>query len=349
MKIAQLVTNMHRVDRLSNRAISSHVAHVSNGLVAAGHEVHLFCAEGSQSDATLHPATGPLSKLDLPDDIKRYYIYQNISNCYQFARENVDIIHSHFNLLSSFFQGLVDVPTLTSLHSPVTERIRPLLQHYKNNKYISFSHAQRKQIPELNWYATIYHGVDTELFAYEPKPEEYLLYLGRITEEKGVHFAIQAAMAVGLPLKIAGASYVSEGYWQNHIEPYINGTSVQYIGEVSFENKIPLLQKAKALLFPTLYDEVFGYVMIEAMSCGTPVIGFDNGSVSEIIQDGKTGFVVRDAEGMIEAIKNIDRIDRKDVRNRARGFFSKEKMILGYEKVFQRLLNEQEHKKKSRQ
>lgn len=340
MRIAQLVSNFHPTSHCFQKAINSHVASLSNGLVAHGHTVDLFASSDSHTDATLHAVTEALSKSGLPEDIIRHYIMLNITSCYEFASKQSDIVHSHFSLLSSFLGRISPVPTITSVHSPITDRIRPLLCHFKNERYVSFSLAQRKQMPELNWYANIYHGVDTNHFAFNATPEKYLLYLGRITEDKGVHFAIEAAKAVGMPLYIAGASYTNEGYWQSAIEPHINGETVRYLGEASFESKVGLLQNATAVLFPTQVQEVFGYVMIEAMSCGTPVIGFDNGSVSEIVKHGETGFVVQDVDGMVDGIKRIGEIDRGKVRQRAVNFFSLEKMVTGYEKVYQRVLDD---------
>lgn len=340
MRIAQLVSNFHPTSPTFQKAINSHVAWLSNGLAARGHDVHLFASSDSQTHAILHSVSGSLSKDSLPEDLARYYMMLLVSSCYEYANKSIDIVHSHFNLLSSFFSRLSNVPTVTSIHSPITDRIRPFLEYFKGERYISFSLAQRKQMSDLNWYANIYHGVDTNIFAYNQTPEDYLLYLGRVTEEKGVHFAIEAAKAVNMPLYIAGASYPMEGYWQKQIEPHIDGKSIRSFGDASFDRKIPLLQNAKALLFPTQANEVFGYVMIEAMSCGTPVIGFNKGSVPEIIKHGETGFVVNNVEEMIASIKCIDEIDRAKVRKRAELYFSVEKMVAGYEKVYQRILKD---------
>lgn len=345
MRITQLVSNFHPTDPFFQKAINSHVAWLSNGLVSRGHQVDLFASSDSKTNAILHSVSESLAQRNLPEDLARYYMLLLVSASYEFAQKSSDIIHSHFSLLSSFFSRISDIPTVTSIHSPITDRIRPFLEHFQKERYISFSLAQRKMMPELNWYANIYHGVDTNQFAYQPEPEEYLLYLGRVTEDKGAHSAIEAAKATGLPLRIAGASYPGEGYWQKQIEPYVDGKNIRFFGDASFERKIPLLQNAKVLLFPTRANEVFGYSMIEAMSCGTPVIGFDDGSVSEIVQHGETGFVVKDIDGMIDAIKRIDEIDRAKVRKRAELYFSVEKMVTGYEKIYKRILNDREFQK----
>ncbi len=346
MKIVELARDLYPINNVSNNAIYSHTASLADGLSDMGHDVHVFCSKESVSRATIHASMEPLSKVDFPDRIKSYHTFDHISKCFEFAKnEKADIIHSHFTLLSSFFYKLIDIPTILSIHSPISDEIRPFLQMYRDCRFISFSLAQRKQMPELNWVANIYHGVNTSTFSFESEPEDYMLYLGRITEEKGVHFAIETAKATGIPLKIAGPSYITEGYWHKMIEPYIDGKLIQYIGHVNFFEKIKLLQKAKVVLFPTLYNEAFGYVMIESMSCGTPVIGFGNGSVPEIIKDGKTGYVVNNVQEMISAVGKIDKIDRKVVRKRAEDLFSLKKMISGYERVFKRISEEFNFKK----
>jgi glycosyltransferase involved in cell wall biosynthesis len=338
MRVSQLVSNLHPVAQGSTKAIYAHVGVLTSALVETGHEAHLYAAGDSQTDGILHAVSeASLSRQGLASDIQRYQTNALIADCYQHAQE-VDIIHSHFTLLSSFYAGLVQTPTLISIHSPIREEIRPFLHRYKHLSYVSFSHAQRQQMPELNWAANIYHGVDTQRFAFHPFPKDYFLYLGRVTEEKGVHYAIEAAKAADVPLVIAGGSYSSEGYWHKSIEPEINGKTITYVGEANQDQKIELLQGAKALLFPTQYDETFGLVMIEAMACGTPVIGWKNGSVPEVVSDGKTGYVVDSVEGMVKAIQSIQLISREATRHRAEVYFSQQKMTQGYLRVYERVI-----------
>ncbi len=342
MRIVQLTSNFHPIGPMCQKAIGSHVAWLSNGLVEKDHQVDLFAAASSETIATLHGVTEALSKQEMSaEDIRRYMLL-NVSRAYEFAQNNGDIIHSHLNVLGSYFSPISRVPSLMSIHSPINDEQREILAFFKKERYVSFSLAQRAQAPELNWYANIYHGVDMNLFAFSDKPKDYFLYLGRITEDKGVHYAIQASKEAGVPLIIVGTSYPTEGYWQKYIEPNIDGKQVQYLGEASFERKIELMQGAIGLLFPTMVHEAFGYSMIEAMSCGTPVIGFNNGSVPEIVKDGVSGYVVQNAEEMAEAIKKIDNINRKKVRQRAELYFSVEKMITGYENVYKRILADTE-------
>jgi len=338
MKIAQLVSSLYPVGQRSNQAIYSHVSTLTETFMKQGHETHLYAAGDSLTTAKLHSVIDSANEVrKLPPDIQRYYIHSLISKCFEDAA-NFDIIHSHFSLLSSFYARLTGTPTIISIHSPIRDEIKPFLLRYRDLNYVSFSHAQREQMPELNWAANIYHGVDTELFAFNKFPEDYYLYLGRVTEDKGVHLAIEAAKAAGVNLVIAGRSYPSEGYWHKSIEPEINGKTVRYIGEADLEHKIEWLKNAKGLLFPTQYDETFGLVMIEAMSCGTPVIAWNKGSVPEVVQDKETGYIVDSVEGMVKAIKAIDKISRKATRERAETYFSQKKMTSGYLKVYERVI-----------
>lgn len=353
MRISQLVSNLHPVERGSTKAIYSHVAALTDLMVKAGHDVDLYASGDSHTKGTLHSVNETaLSIQNLPNDIQRHYVSSLISDCYAHA-DQTDVVHSHFTLLSSFYAKLKPtVPTLISVHSPIRDEIRPFLSKYKDLSYVSFSHAQRQQMPELNWVANIYHGIDTRRFAFEPVPKDYFLYLGRVTEEKGIHLAIEAAKAAGVKLIIAGGSYQAEGYWHTHIQPEINGKTIRYVGEADQTQKIELLQGAKALLFPTQYDETFGLVMAEAMSCGTPVIGWRNGSVPEVISDGRTGYIVDSIQDMVKAIQVIDKIDRKATRNRAKTYFSQQKMAQGYLHVYERIIEANKKalkdKKKSR-
>lgn len=340
MKVAQLVSNFHKVGPRERRAIYSAAGLLCDALVARGHEVDLYGSADSQTAAKVRSlGFNALSSLELPSAQCTHYLHAHISNCFANAAK-YDIIHSHFTLLSSFYSALTPgTPTVQSIHSPIDNDMLSVLRMYKNNNYISFSLAQRIHAPELNWVANIYHGVDTKLFTYNQTPGDYLLYLGRITEDKGVHLAIEAAKLAGEKLIIAGSSYPDEQYWQKQIEPHIDGVNVRYVGQADFYSKVEYLQQAKALLFPTQTQEAFGISMIEAMSCGTPVIGWSSGSIPEVVQDGETGYVVKTVVNMSRAIKALKKINRQDCRKRAEKLFSVEKMVSGYEKVFSRVID----------
>lgn len=340
MRIAQLAPVGTPIDINQNKAIYAHIAQLANGFSALQHLVTSFAHPDSQ-------VMGSLAKPSFNNEIKnetlaRYEQWGALSDCYAEASKGaLDIIHSHLSVMTGFFSRMEShVPTLISIHSPIEDWMKPILMKHKDEKYISFSLAQRSQLPNINWYANIYHGVDTNLFTFNDAPEDYVLFIGRITHDKGAHVAIAACLEAQVPLRIAGRSYSTESYWHDAIEPFINGTEVRYIGEVSLAEKIPLIQKARAIVFPTFYQEAFGYVLIEAMSCGTPVIAFPNGSVPEIVKDGVTGFLVNDHTEMVQALKKINTLDRRQIRNRAEQFFSLKRMIAHYDHVYKRAIEE---------
>ncbi|MEO5646100.1 MAG: glycosyltransferase [Candidatus Paceibacterota bacterium] len=350
LHIAQIAPLGSPVSSHQNKAIYSHIGHLVDGFAAKKHMVTLYGDPASTINGDVRSSVFHYDA-ESKAAVARYEQWGLLSDCYLDAQQGAfDIIHSHMNVMTGFFSRLEkEIPTLISIHSPLENWMKPILLKHKDEKYISFSLAQRKQLPELNWYANIYHGVDTDLFAFEKEPEDYVLFIGRLTHDKGAHVAIAACKEAGIQLKIAGRSYGTETYWHNMIEPFINDSSIKYLGEVSLQEKIPLIQKAKAIVFPTFYPEAFGYVLIEAMACGTPVIAFPNGSVPEIVKHGVTGFLVKDQEEMVGALKLIDTIDRKQVRNRAEQFFSLKRMLSHYDSVYNRIIADTKFKKRKKE
>jgi len=344
MKIAQLASNFRTIDPQANGAIYSHVAWLTNGLINSGHQIELYASGDSHTKAKLHSVTKKSTvSMKIPEMTRNYYLHWLISLCYKNAKK-YDIIHSHFFALSAFYSNLVETPTVQSIHHLPNNDLRQIANKIKNNKYISFSLAQRRAMPELNWVGNIYHGVDTNIFCYNPEPADYCLYLGRIAKDKGTHLAIEAAKNAKLPLIIAGASNQKENYWHEKIQKHIDGKKVRYVGEANFKEKINYLRNAKVVLMPSQIEETFGYVLIEAMSCGTPAIGWNYGAIPEIISHNKTGYVVDNIQEMAQAIKSIDKISRQETRKRAERYFSVEKMVAGYAKVYQRVIEEHNFK-----
>jgi glycosyltransferase involved in cell wall biosynthesis len=344
MKIAQLVSNLYSIPPRSLRAIYHLAGLLTDGLVEGRHDVTLFNVKNAQTLAKLDYVTDiAVSKMPgLSELAKRRYMQLLASKCYQRASE-FDIIHSHFNLVGCYYAPLVKTPSVHTIHSPIAPDMMPIMENVARNNFISISLNQRKQMPKLNWIANIYHGVDTNHYTFNPNPEDYLLFLGRVTGQKGVHFAIEAAKATNSKLIISGKSYVSENYWHKEVEPHIDGVNIRYVGESDHNKKIEYLRNAKALLFPTHEQDPFGLVTIEAMACGTPVIGFDVAAVPEIVQDKKTGYLVKDVAGMVKAINKIEKIQRAACRERVEKFFSIEKMVKGYEKVYERVIEDAKH------
>jgi glycosyltransferase involved in cell wall biosynthesis len=241
-----------------------------------------------------------------------------------------DIILSNLDLKSAPFAKLSSVPFVSILHSP----LQPdgFIKYYANDQYwISISNNQRIPIPELNYLATIYNGIDTDLFKPKNNSAEYLLSLGRIDPTKGTHIAIEVAKQTNKKLLICGSMTDRIDYFNKMILPHIDNQNIIHIPFID-KSKVPeIISKAEAMLFPLQLEEPFGLVITEAMGCGVPVICFDRGAVRELIIDGETGFIVDNQEKMVEAIGNLNSIDRNKCREHVVKNFSIQKMIDEYD------------------
>ncbi|NOQ68415.1 glycosyltransferase [Patescibacteria group bacterium] len=193
-------------------------------------------------------------------------------------------------------------------------------------------------MPDLNYVATVYNGLDIKRFEFKKKHKNYLAFLGRFSFEKGVDTAVKVAAKSGEKIKIAGNIW-GNGFYNEKVEPHLKKGEIENVGLLGKDKLSDFLGGAKALLFPIRWEEPFGLVMIEAMACGVPVIAFNRGSVSEVVKHGKTGFIVENEEEMIEAIKNIDKIDREECRKHVEENFTVEKMVDGYENAYRKILN----------
>jgi glycosyltransferase involved in cell wall biosynthesis len=209
-----------------------------------------------------------------------------------------------------------------------------------NQHYISISDNQRADAPDLPYAATVYNGIDTDLFAFSEEHDGYLLFTGRIVPEKGVKEAIQVAQQSGQRLLIIGPTYPEyQDYFDTQVKPHLN-ERVLYLGFMEREHLTKYYQMAKALLFPIQWEEPFGLAMVEAMACGTPVIALRRGSVPEIVKHNKTGFVVDSLAEMAASVDKLDKISRQDCRTHVEKYFSTEHMVDGYAKAFKKLLQE---------
>ena len=227
-------------------------------------------------------------------------------------------------------------PVFHVMHLPLFPELSPLARSH-NVHVISISEAQQKAFSDFPYVGTVYNAVDTDEFTFNPAPQDYALYLGSIGKNKNPKDAILAAKAAGIPMKIGGR-IKDKTYYDTEIAPLIDGNKIVWVGELHPKDIIALYQHAKAFLFPTLWQEPFGLVLIEAMSCGTPVIAYPNGAIPEIIEEGKNGFLVKSVEEMSQKILQIDQIDRNTCRKTVEQKFSIAKMIDGYEKLLQAVM-----------
>jgi glycosyltransferase involved in cell wall biosynthesis len=247
-----------------------------------------------------------------------------------------DIIHNHFDFLPLTYSRLVHTPMVTTIHGFSSDRIIPVYKKYNSSTdYISISNSDRH--PELNYLHTIYHGVNPHAFTFKSKKEKYLLYFGRIHPDKGAHAAIEIARQSGIPLKMAGLIQ-DENYFNTKVKPCIDNGEVEYFGNANPSMRDALLGNAHALLHPIYFEEPFGLSVVEAMMCGTPVIAFNRGSMSELIRNGQTGYLVNDIRSAIQAIKKLHEIDPTICRYHAIKNFSLDGMIEAYRSVYNTIL-----------
>ena len=312
------------------------VSLLTEELVHMGLDVTLFATGDSQTKAKLVAVCQLPYSEDRSVDPKVAECL-HISEIFERAAE-FDLIHNHFDFLPLTYSGLVATPVLTTIHGFSSPAIMPVYRKYNSRSYyVSISDSDRS--PDLDYIATIHHGIDVAQFPFCKDDGEYLLFFGRIHPDKGVHEAIQVAQQVGIKLVIAGIIQ-DRDYFAAQVEPHIDGATVEYLGSVGPDQRADVLGHALALLHLISFDEPFGLSMVESMACGTPVIAFARGSIPEIIRHGETGFIVEDIEdavGAVAAVRSLDRFAcRQDVERR----FSHTRMARDYVDVYQKLLNE---------
>jgi glycosyltransferase involved in cell wall biosynthesis len=307
---------------------------LTEGLVERGVDVTLFATADSITAARLQSvAPRPLAE-DRTLDAKVWECL-HIANAYEQAKE-LDVLHNHFDFLPLSFSGLTETPVVTTIHGFSSEKILPVYQRYDaETSYVSISDADRH--PSLHYLATVYHGIALEEFTPRDTPGDYLVFFGRIHPDKGVAEAIALARRTGLRLVIAGIIH-DEAYFSGEVAPHVDGDRVRYVGAAGPEERDELLGNALALVHLVNFAEPFGLSMIEAMACGTPVIGRRRGSVPEVVEDGITGYVVDDLEDAVRAVERVSALDRARIRARCAERFSRDRMVRDYLDVYRDVL-----------
>jgi glycosyltransferase involved in cell wall biosynthesis len=303
---------------------------LTEGLVAAGHHVTLFATADSITTATLH-ATSPTGWSEDATIDAKVAECLHVASVFERAAE-FDVIHNGFDFLPLTYSELVDTPVVTTIHGFSSERIVPVYQRYNGaGAYVSISDADRH--PNLHYASTIHHGIDVGEFAVHPSPGEHLLFFGRIHPDKGTAHAIEVARRCGRRLDIAGIIQ-DEQYFRNEVAPHVDGVQVRYLGAVDAATRAEVLGGAHALLHLIDFDEPFGYSVVEAMACGTPVIANARGSMGELIADGVTGFLVDDVDSAATAVGLVGELDRRRIAEHAAQRFTVATMIEKYVKVY---------------
>ena len=335
MRIAILSPISWRTPPLHYGPWESVVSLLTEELVHMGLDVTLFATGDSQTSGKLVAACPRPYSEDSSVDPKVAECL-HISEIFERAAD-FDIIHNNFDFLPLSYSGLVKTPVVTTIHGFSSPSILPVYKKYNaGSHYVAISESDKS--PELDYIATIHHGIDVAQFPFSGAESDYLLFFGRIHPDKGVYEAIQVAQHVGMKLVIAGIIQ-DQDYFTSQVEPYIDGTTVDYLGSVGPDQRADVLGQALALLHLISFDEPFGLSLIESMACGTPVIAFDRGSMPEIIRDGETGFIVRDIEGAINAVAAVETIDRSICRADVESRFTSTRMARDYVRVYEKILN----------
>jgi glycosyltransferase involved in cell wall biosynthesis len=303
-------------------------------MVARGHEVTLFATGDSTTSARLSSVI-PRSWSEDPSVDPKVAECLHISAVFDRADE-FDIIHNSFDFLPLTYAGLVTTPMVTTVHGFSSPDIVPVYAKYNGqSSYVAISAADRH--PALHYVATIHHGIAVGEFDFQPAAGSYLAFFGRIHPDKGVVEAIDTAAAAGLPLVIAGIIQ-DQDYFEQAVRPRLDGVGARYIGPVAAADRSAFLGGAVALLHLISFDEPFGFSVVEAMACGTPVIAFDRGSMRELIADGSTGMVVPDVAAAAVAAQQAGALDRHSIRQIAVERFSQQRMADEYEAVYRTLV-----------
>ncbi len=316
------------------------VSWLTEELLALGHEVTLFASGDSQTSARLEAVWPRALRLDGAVRDPNALHMMMLERVYRRASE-FDFLHFHLDYYPFSLFSRQATPFVTTLHGRLDlPEHQPVFDTFSAVPVVSISNAQRRPVPQANWVRTVHHGLPERLLMPKNVKPSYFGFLGRIAPEKRVDLAIQIAAHCGVPLKVAAkVDRADRDYFDEQIDPMMKAHAnvVEYVGEIGDREKSEFLSGAIALLVPIDWPEPFGLVMIEAMACGTPVIAFNRGSVSEIVEDGLTGFVVEDVNGAIGAVDRLSHLSREKVRKRFEERFTARRMAQDYLAVYRSL------------
>jgi glycosyltransferase involved in cell wall biosynthesis len=309
---------------------------LADGLVALGHDVTLFATADSSTTGRLHSTSSRGWSEDSTIDPK-------VAECLHIASAferagDFDVIHNGFDFLPLTYSELVSTPLVTTIHGFSSDAIVDVYERYgPTNTYVAISDADRH--PRLRYARTVHHGIDLDAFPADPHPGDHLLFFGRIHPDKGTATAIEVARRARRPLVIAGIVHDTE-YFRTEVEPHIDGVDVRYVGPVAAADRGAVLGSAHALLHLIDFDEPFGFSVAESLACGTPVVAFDRGSMAELIDDGRDGWLVDDEDGAVAAVHRVGGLDRERIRASARRRFDARRMAADYVEVYRDVLAE---------
>jgi glycosyltransferase involved in cell wall biosynthesis len=338
MRIAIASPTWERVPPPAYGGIEAVVSLLTEGLVRRGHDVTLYATGDSVTSARLRSVVPcPLRSANVEQSLP--YDLVHVASVLEDA-DQYDIIHNHCGELIMAFSRLTSVPVLTTIHGPMIPDCHIVWERYQGF-YNTISQASKNGFPDSGYQGVVYNGIDVESFPFSEEKDDYLLFLGRISSEKGTHLAIKVAQALGRNLIIAGkVDRVDQEYYETFVAPSLSDPRISFFGEADGTQKRRLFSRARCLLHPITWPEPFGLVMAEAMACGTPVVAFRQGSVPEVVADGETGYVVDTVDDMIGAVEHVQQIDPRRCRAHVATHFSAEQMVTGYEQLYGRILGQ---------
>jgi glycosyltransferase involved in cell wall biosynthesis len=313
---------------------------LSEELIALGHEVTLFASGDSRTSAKLVSIWPRALRLDDTIRDPNALHMAMLEQVRQRANE-FDFLHFHLDYYPFSLFSRQSTPFVTTLHGRLDlPEHQPVFNTFSSAPVISISNAQRRPVPQARWIKTIHHGLPEKMLEPQPIRPSYFAFLGRIAPEKRVDRAIRIAQHCGVPLRIAAkVDRADTDYYEQEIRPLMNSPLVEHVGEISDKEKSAFLSGAIALLVPIDWPEPFGLVMIEAMACGTPIIVFNRGSVSEIVDEGVTGFIIEDEAGAVGAVDRLAELSRDRIRRVFEERFTARRMALDYLAAYRALMD----------
>jgi glycosyltransferase involved in cell wall biosynthesis len=336
MKIAHIAPVATTIPPPKSGSVETMTSLLTEGLVARGHDVTLFATADSTTAARLH-AIYPHGYWH-DENMWPWELYEmlNLAAAVERAAE-FDIIHyeAAYYPMSLAFARLSPTPIVQTLHHSPSAAEVTLWSRYPEAPFVAISNEQARLLGGLNVVDTVLHGIDTNNFTFRERPDDYLLFLGRFTDGKGVLQAIEIAKRIGMRLILAAAE---DDYYRERVAPHVDGRHIVYYGEADFDAKVTLYGGARALLYPIQAREPFGLVLAEAMACGTPVAALDRGAVGEVVDEGVTGMIFGDLEQMANDLPRVFDLDRRRVRERAVARFGAARMVNEYVAVYTRLV-----------
>jgi glycosyltransferase involved in cell wall biosynthesis len=338
MRIAQVAPLFERVPPVTYGGTERVVAYLTDALVELGHDVTLVASGDSVTKAKLVSASPRSLRLDrtcrdmMAPQVRQLELVSRLSHKF-------DVIHFHTGFMHLPLARHLGAPSVTTMHGRLDiDELVPLMNEFADAPLVSISNHQRRPLPGLAWCATVYHGLPPQLLPFTRSSSEYVAFVGRISPEKRIDRAIEIAGRAGLELRVAAKIDAADReYFVREIEPLMHQPHVTYLGEIGDDEKSGLLGGARALLFPIDWPEPFGMVVIEALSCGTPVLAWPNGSVPELVEPGVNGWIVDSIDAAVAALEDADRIDRAACRASFERRFTAERMARDYVKVYKRL------------